>query len=123
MKLRVVSLVGSLLLLFSFYALAADKPNKHSETVSFTSNTKVASTQLTPGDYTIEWTDNAPQVEVKFLKNGKTVATAPATVQNQTQKEPYSYGAAATLKTLPDHTAVLQNINTKNVVLKFESPS
>jgi len=116
MRVRLVSVISLLLLMFPFYALAA---SKHSEQISLISPTQVANTQLKPGDYTAEWTGSGPQVQVKFIKNGKTVATVPATVQTGT--EPYN--AAALLTNLPNHTAVLKDIYSKNMILKFETPS
>ena len=37
--------------------------------------------QLRPGTYKVEWQEAGPSVHVKFLQEGKTVATAPATLK------------------------------------------
>lgn len=40
--------------------------------------TNVAGTQLKPGDYTVKWEGNGPNVELSILQSGKVVATVPA---------------------------------------------
>jgi hypothetical protein len=38
-------------------------------------------TTLKPGHYKVEWQQPGPKVQVEFVHNGKTVATAPATLK------------------------------------------
>lgn len=38
----------------------------------------VGTTHLKPGHYKVEWQGSGPAVRVNFVRNGKTVATAPA---------------------------------------------
>lgn len=40
--------------------------------------TVVGGVQLTPGDYNLSWDGSGPNLEVKVMKDGKSVATVPA---------------------------------------------
>jgi hypothetical protein len=81
--LKYLALLSTLALLSPLSAFARDK-NQHS--VNIPNPVKVGSTQLKPGDYKVEWQGAGPEVQVRFLQNGKTVATAPATLHtNDTQ--------------------------------------
>jgi hypothetical protein len=78
MKLaRYMALLSTLALLFPLSAFARDK-NEHS--VRIPDPVEVGHTQLKPGDYKVDWQGTGPNVQVKFLQYGKTVATAPATL-------------------------------------------
>ncbi len=57
---------------------ARDK-NLHS--IDIRDTVRVGSAQLEPGSYKVEWQGTGPTVQVHFLKDRKTVATAPATLQ------------------------------------------
>jgi hypothetical protein len=76
--LTYVALFSALALLAPLSASAKDK-NQHS--VSISDSLQVSGTQLKPGDYKVEWQGNGPAVQVSFLQNGETVATAPATLK------------------------------------------
>jgi hypothetical protein len=78
--LNLLALLSTLALVFLFpvSALARDK-NQHSVDIGDT--VQVGNTQLKPGSYEIEWQGTGPTVQVRFLQGGKTVATAPATLQ------------------------------------------
>jgi len=76
---KVLALLSTLALLFPFCAFGRDK-NQHSVNIGDT--VRVGSTQLKPGNYKVEWQGTGPAVQVRFLKDGKTVATAPATLQS-----------------------------------------
>jgi hypothetical protein len=75
---NLLALLSTLALLFPYSALARDK-NQHSVDIGDT--VRVGSTQLKPGSYKIEWQGTGSTVQVRFLKDGKTVATAPATLR------------------------------------------
>ena len=76
-------LLSMLALLSSVFALARDN-NQHS--VEIPDALQVGSAQLQPGNYKVEWQGTGPEVQVKFLRNGKTVATVPGTLKtNNTQ--------------------------------------
>jgi hypothetical protein len=77
-----------LALLSAVSAFAGDKI-QHSVDISET--VQVGNTQLNPGSYRIEWEGTGPEVQVNFMRNGKTVATASGTFKtndtNVTQDE------------------------------------
>lgn len=73
-----VPLVFALALLSPMFAFAGN-PNHHS--VVFSNPVNVGHTQLKPGNYKVEWSGNAPNVQVTFQQNGKTIVTAPATLK------------------------------------------
>jgi hypothetical protein len=78
MKLvKYLALLSTLALLFPLAAFARDK-NQHS--LNIPDAVKIGQTQLKPGDYKVDWQGAGPNVQVKFLQYGKTVATAPATL-------------------------------------------
>jgi hypothetical protein len=57
--------------------MARDK-NQHS--VVIPDSMQVGSAQLEPGNYKIEWQGTGPEVQVNFVRNGKTVATVAGTL-------------------------------------------
>jgi opacity protein-like surface antigen len=73
-QVKYTVLLSMLALLFSVSAFAADK-NQRSVTIS--DPVQVGNTQLKPGDYKVEWQGAGSEVQVNFLRNGKTVATVP----------------------------------------------
>jgi hypothetical protein len=77
---------------------------------------KVAGTQLSPGQYTVVWEGNGPDVQVSFVQGKNTVATAPAKLASQPT---YPSGAIETATT-SDNTTELRAIDLKNVSIRFE---
>src|SRR5579872_830548 len=77
-RLLLATAVFSLLLPLSL--LAKDNSNKHSIKTQISQPATVAGTALAPGQYKVEWTGTGPAVNAEFKLDGKTVATAPATV-------------------------------------------
>ena len=75
---KYLALVATLLLLTPLSLFAADKTSR---SVTIADPVNVGSTQLRPGHYKVEWQGNGPAVQVDFVRNGKTIATAPATLQ------------------------------------------
>ena len=67
-------LLGLTLLLASG-AFAASKG-----TLQLTDSTSVGSKQLKPGDYTVTWDGDGPNVQLNILKGSKVVTTVPAHV-------------------------------------------
>jgi hypothetical protein len=67
------------LAMLSPIGLFARDNNKHSVTIPY--KLQVGGTQLEPGDYKVEWQGAGPDTQVTFLRNGKTVATVPATLK------------------------------------------
>ncbi len=76
--LKYWALLSTLALLFPLGALARDR-NQHS--VDIADSVQIGTTHLKAGTYKIEWQGTGPAVQVNFLRNGKTVATAPATLR------------------------------------------
>jgi hypothetical protein len=76
--IRCLTLVSTVILLLSLSAFARDR-NEHR--LSLTDPVQVGASQLAPGDYTLEWQETGPAVQVKFMQNGKTVATASGTLK------------------------------------------
>jgi hypothetical protein len=77
-QVKYAALLSMLTLLSSVCALARDK-NQHS--VAIPDSVQVAGTQLKPGDYKVEWQGTGPEIQVNFVREGKTVATVPGTLK------------------------------------------
>ncbi|HEY2547360.1 MAG TPA: hypothetical protein VGI46_14930 [Candidatus Acidoferrum sp.] len=77
-RLSVTVLGGSLLLAVS--AVAGDTIKK---SLHVYENVTVGGTQLTPGDYKVEWSGPGPDVKVSILKGKQTVATVPARIESE----------------------------------------
>lgn len=75
---KYLAFLSTVILLFPIWALARDK-NQHS--VDISDSVQVGTTQLKPGTYKVEWQEAGPAVHVKFMHDGKTVATEPATLK------------------------------------------
>jgi hypothetical protein len=77
---------------------------------------------LAPGQYKVEWTGTGPAVNAEFKLNGKTVATAPATVSEPTM---FSQPNALEMQKEADGTQAIREIDGKKQVLKFgtEAPT
>ena len=87
------------------------------KSISLTEPATVGTTVLKPGDYKITWDGNGPTVEVKFMQNGKTLATVPATVKKE--KTGFEAGALD-LKAESDNGAkTLESISFKDMALVF----
>jgi hypothetical protein len=100
-----LAMLATLLLVFPLGLLAKDK-NQHS--VDIPEMVQVGATQLQAGHYKVEWQGSGPAVQVSFLRNGNTVATAPGTLKaNDAQ---VSQDAIVTDNTA-SHTKVLKEID------------
>ena len=77
---------------------------------------RVASTQLKPGTYKMEWNGDGPNVEVSFLQNKKIVVTVPAQLVKETSA--YAGRAITTHKTSSGFMR-LDEVDFKNAALKF----
>ena len=76
--LKYLSLLSTFAILFSFNAFAKDKNQR---SVNLPDAVVIAGTHLAAGDYKVNWEGAGPAVQVNFLKDGKVVATAPATLR------------------------------------------
>jgi|ERR1700722_304818 hypothetical protein len=77
-NLKYVAFVATLAMVFSLSAFARDKNER---TVNLAYAVQVGSAQLQPGTYKVEWQGAGPDVQVAFVRNGKTVATVPGTLK------------------------------------------
>jgi hypothetical protein len=99
-----LAVLSTLALLFPLGALARN--NAHS--IQISDAVQIGSTQLKPGNYKVEWEGTGPAVEVSFQKNGKTVATVPATLK--TNDDQVTQDAIMTEATSAD-TSTLKEID------------
>jgi hypothetical protein len=76
--IKYTALLSMIALLSTLSALARDK-NHHS--VEISDSVQVGGTQLKPGNYKLEWQGSGPEVQVNFVRDGKTIATAPGTLK------------------------------------------
>ena len=80
---KILTLLSTIALMFPLSVLAGEKNQRHFDLAD---SVQVNGTLLTAGSYKVAWQEAGPTVQVKFLKNGKIVATAPATLKtNDTQ--------------------------------------
>jgi hypothetical protein len=77
--LRYLLALLSILAVLSPLSVFARDKNQHS--VDIPSTVQVGGTQLKPGNYKVEWQGTGPDLQVTFLRDGKTVATATATLK------------------------------------------
>lgn len=85
-SVRFTALIALFALLLPLSALAKDA-NKGKMNLS--SKAQIAGTQLPAGDYTVEWSGSGPAAQVKFVRNGKAVATTQGNVVQLKDRAPY----------------------------------
>lgn len=71
--LKGILLTAVLLLAASAFAAANNKGH-----MALLNSATIGGTQLSPGDYTVQWTGTGDQVQLEVLRGKKTVATVPA---------------------------------------------
>ena len=102
-QIKYAALLSILTLLSSVSALARDK-NQHS--VQIPDSVQVDGTRLEAGDYKVEWQGTGPQIQVDFVRDGKTVATVPGTLKTNdakvTQDDIVTDATSANTKTLTE---------------------
>ncbi|MGA8493761.1 MAG: hypothetical protein WB711_25300 [Terriglobales bacterium] len=76
--LKYLTILSILAVLSPLSVFARDK-NSHS--VDIPSTLQVGGSQLKPGNYKVEWQGTGPDIQVTFLRDGKSVATVPATLK------------------------------------------
>lgn len=103
-SVRLGAVIALFALLLPLSALAKDT-NKGK--VNLASSAQVAGTQLQPGNYTVEWSGSGPAAQVKFIRNGKTVATTQGDVVQLKTKAAYDQ-------------VVLSTANGQNVVQEVD---
>ena len=104
-KLRGLSLaVVTFSLMVTVAGFARDK-NHHSVVIPET--LQVGTTRLTPGEYTMQWTESGATAEVSFVQNGKSVAQAPAKIVNLARP---SASDSLTTRTETGNTVALEEV-------------
>lgn len=77
-QIKYAALLSILTLLSSVSALARDKNQR---SVQIPDYVQVGGAQLTPGSYKVEWQGTGPEIQVSFVRDGKTVATVSGTLK------------------------------------------
>lgn len=102
-QIKYTALLSMVALLSTVSALARDK-NQHS--IEISDSVQVGGTELKPGNYKLEWQGTGPQVQVNFVHDGKTIATAPGTLKTNdprvTQNDIVTETTSANTKTLTE---------------------
>jgi hypothetical protein len=70
--------VAIVAVLASGLSLSAIAKDKNETRISLSDSVQVGATDLKPGDYTLQWDGDGPEVQVKVLKGKNVVATVPA---------------------------------------------
>jgi len=78
MKPRLIAILAALFVMAVSVAVGAPKNKK---TINISAATHVGSVTLQPGDYTIEWSETGPDVQVSFSRGKNTIVTLPATLE------------------------------------------
>jgi len=109
--------LGGLAILVASSALAAEKGS-----MKLFDPTMVNGTQLSPGDYQVQWEGTGSDVQLQILHNKKVVATTPATVVQL--KAPAQQNFTST-RSEGDHAKALTEISFrgKNYSLAVGNPS
>jgi hypothetical protein len=86
-------LSGALFAAVLLCAVSAFADNTVKKSLQINETVTVGTVQLAPGSYRVEWNEPGPNVEVKIMQKGETVATVPAhMVQENTSNEQDGYG-------------------------------
>jgi len=103
-SVRYVALLSALAVLSPLGAFARDKNQR---SVDIPNAVRVGGTQLEPGHYKLQIQGTGPDVQVTFLQDGKTVATAPGKLKmnddNVTQDAIVTDSANKTLDEIDFH--------------------
>lgn len=88
--LKYLALTGMLTMILPVASMASAKTAKEQKkNIAIADQVQLGGKTLAPGRYQLEWRDNGPTTNVKFIKNGRMVVTAPARVAQLQQKAPY----------------------------------
>ena len=90
---KYIAIVAVLASALSLNAFAKDKNETR---ITLSDSAQVGTTDLKPGDYTLQWEGNGPDVQVKVLKGKNVVATVPAKLAQGTS----GYANAITTRTV-----------------------
>lgn len=70
----------------AFASVAFAGSNTRKENIQIYGPTHVNGSVLPAGEYVAKWEGTGPSVQVSFVRDGKVIATAPATVVESTEK-------------------------------------
>ncbi len=91
--------------------------SRNSQTVNVPEPMKAGSTQLAAGDYNVTWTGTGPNVQVTFTQNHKTLATVPAKLVVENNKN------EGVLTNNQGGVETLESIQMRNLSLILEGSS
>jgi hypothetical protein len=91
--------------------VSAAARSNNERTVNLSTSVAIGNAQLQPGTYKMEWQGKGPNVNVEFLKNGKTVATTQGQWVDQSHPAPYD---SVTTKKVSDNRDQLVEIDFHN---------
>jgi hypothetical protein len=89
--------------LASGLSLNAFAKDKNETRVTLSDSVQVGTTELKPGDYTLQWEGNGPDVQVKVLKGRNLVATVPAKLaqgRSERNADAITFRTVSNVKTL-----------------------
>lgn len=104
-SLKYSGVLLSVALILSLGALAKDFNSGNFE---LSDSATIGSTVLPPGHYKAEWSGPSNAAKVSIFKNGKTVATATASIKELPSKAPYD---AVTMNDSSDNTKRVDEID------------
>ena len=91
--MKALRLSGALFAVALLCSIPTFADNTVKKSLQINETITVGAVQLAPGSYRVEWNEPGPNVEVKIMQNGETVATVPAhMVQENTSNEQDGYG-------------------------------
>ncbi len=114
MKLaRYISIIP---LVLCFLAVAASADSKQEREVKLSDHVTVSGTQLEPGKYVVRWNASGPAAEVKFLQQGREVASVTGNVIEQKNRQ-----TSFTTSAGENGSRVLAEIDFSDVTLDLSS--
>ncbi len=114
MKLaRYISIVP---LVLCFLAVAASADSKEKREVTFSDHVMVSGTQLEPGKYLVRWNASGPAADIKFMQEGREVASATGNVIEQKNRQ-----TSVTTSVGENGSRVLAEIDFSDVTLDLSS--
>jgi len=106
--MKVRSSLASLAILGLMLSASVFARDNQSGSFTLLEKAKVGSTELQPGDYKAEWSGPADNLQISFVRHGKTVATAQGKLKNLDRPADYT---AVSERTLPDQTKRVDEID------------
>lgn len=76
-------IVLTIALLITAFALKASAGDVQSRNITLWNDVVISGTEVPAGQYTVQWTETGPNVEIHFLRDGDEIVSAEATVIKQ----------------------------------------